>query len=161
MVREELVVPEVLVGNHCPRWRTLKKKYYNYNICNKNSANFKIEIQWGSEHQPFEYWKNLNTKLFEVRISNGWLFKWLDVICTKSTIWIPDQYIRKQDGLNLSVIQMVWLSSNKMAFEYRTIWHPTSFWPFEYQTSLVFRSPLNWTCSVFKWSLYYTQLILN
>ena len=98
MVREELVVPEVLVGNHCPRWRTLKKKYYNYNICNKNSANFKIEIQWGSEQQPFEYWKNLKNKLFEVWISNGWLFKWLDVICTRSTIWQLDQYIRKQDA---------------------------------------------------------------
>ena len=42
----------------------------------------------------------------------------------------------------------------QMAFRNQTIWHPTSFRPFKYQTSLVFRSPLwscshmtNWTCS--------------
>ena len=29
-----------------------------------------------------------------------------------------------------------------MAFENQTIWHPNYFGPFEYQTSLVFRSPL-------------------
>ena len=30
-----------------------------------------------------------------------------------------------------------------MAFENGTIWHAASFRPFEYQTSLVFRSPLH------------------
>ena len=30
----------------------------------------------GSEYQPFEYWKHLNTELFEVWISNGPVFKW-------------------------------------------------------------------------------------
>ena len=29
-----------------------------------------------------------------------------------------------------------------LAFTGKTIWHPTFFWPFEYQTSSVFRSPL-------------------
>ena len=32
--------------------------------------------QWGSEYRPFEYRKHLNTKLFEVWISNGSVFKW-------------------------------------------------------------------------------------
>ena len=65
----------------------------------------RVKIQWGSEYQPFKYWKHLNTQLFEVRISNGQLI--LDP-----------------------------------PFEYRTIWHPTSFRSFKYQTSSVFRSPL-------------------
>ena len=56
------------------------------------------------------------------------------------TIQIPDQYIQKHDGVHLSIIQMVRLSSIQRAFYYRTVWHPTSFWPFEYRTSLVFRS---------------------
>ena len=37
---------------------------------------------------------------------------------------------------------MVLLSSIQMAFKYWTIWHPTLYQPFEYWTSLVFRSPL-------------------
>ena len=41
------------------------------------------------------------------------------VICTRLTICIPDQKMRKQDGVHLSDIQMV--------FKYQTIWHPTSF----------------------------------
>ena len=64
------------------------------------------------------------------------------VLCTRLTILIPDQYVRKQDGINFSGIQMVGLSSIQLAFKKWTIWHPTSFQPFEYQTSLVFRSPL-------------------
>ena len=31
-----------------------------------------IGTQQGSEYRPFEYWKHLKTKLFEVQISNGW-----------------------------------------------------------------------------------------
>ena len=34
-------------------------------------------LQWGSEYQPFKYWKHSNTKLFEVRISNSLVFKLL------------------------------------------------------------------------------------
>ena len=30
----------------------------------------------GSEYRPFEYWKHLNTKFFEVQKSNGLVFKW-------------------------------------------------------------------------------------
>ena len=30
-----------------------------------------FQKQWGSEYLPFEYWKRLNNKLFEVWISNG------------------------------------------------------------------------------------------
>ena len=50
--------------------------------------------------------------------------------------------MRKQDVVHLSSIQMVGLSGIQMAFENQTIWHPTSFRPFEHQASLVFRSPL-------------------
>ena len=88
-------------------------------------------LHWGSEYQPFEYWKHLNFNLFGVWISNGSIFKWpvyVYVLCTRLTIWIPDQYIRKQDGVHLSGIQMVGLSSVQMAFEYQTIWYPTSFY---------------------------------
>ena len=55
----------------------------------------------------------------------------------------PFQYwtsMRKQDGIHLSGITMVGLSGSiQMAFKTQTIWHPTPFQPFEYQTSLVFR----------------------
>ena len=51
------------------------------------------------------------------------------VLCTRPTIQIPKQYIRKQDGIYLSDIQIVGLSGIQMAFKNRTIWHPTSFWP--------------------------------
>ena len=103
---------------------------------------WKVKLQWG-----FEYRKHWYTKLFEVLISNG---RFMDyVICTIPTIGIPDQHIRNQDGIHLSCIQMVGLSCIQMAFGYQTIWHPTSFWPFKYQTSLVFRSPLYFIRKVF------------
>ena len=35
-----------------------------------------IAIQWGSEIQPFEIRKHLNSGLFEGRILNGPVFKW-------------------------------------------------------------------------------------
>ena len=41
---------------------------------------------------------------------------------------------------HLSGIQMVRLSGNQTAFKYQTIWRLT--WPFKYQTSPLFRSPL-------------------
>ena len=37
----------------------------------KSSGKSEDKVQWGSEYQPFEYRKHLNTELFEVRISNG------------------------------------------------------------------------------------------
>ena len=42
----------------------------------------------------------------------GWVSKrfMCYVLCTRPTIWIPDQYIRKQDSIHLSGIQMVRLS---------------------------------------------------
>ena len=55
-------------------------------------------------------------------------------------------YSRKQDGVYLSGIKMVVLSSIQMALKNQTIWHPTSFQPLEYQTSLVFRSPMYYLC---------------
>ena len=33
-------------------------------------------VQWVSEYQPVEHSKHLNTKVFEIRISNGSVFKW-------------------------------------------------------------------------------------
>ena len=57
----------------------------------------------------------------------------LELLFTRPNIQIPDQYIRKQDGIHLSSIQMV--------FKYWTIWHPTSFQPFEYQPSCNIQIP--------------------
>ena len=37
---------------------------------------------------------------------------------TRPTVWIPNQYMQKLDGIHLPGIQM--------AFKYRTIWNPTS-----------------------------------
>ena len=87
----------------------------------------------------------MNTKLFEVGFqivlySNGRSMGY--ALYNKPTIQILDQYIRKQQGIHLSGIQMVGLSGIQMSFENQTIWHPTSFRPFEYCPSLVFRSPL-------------------
>ena len=81
---------------------------------------------------------NVNTKLLNflkfrfqiVWYSNGGSMDY--VLCNGLTIWILDHYIRKQDGFHLSGIQM--------AFENQTIWHSTSFQPFEYQIRSVFRS---------------------
>ena len=51
------------------------------------------------------------------------------------------QYIRYQDYIHLFGTQMVELSGSiPMAFKTGTLWHPTPFQPFEYQTSSVFRS---------------------
>ena len=86
--------------------------------------------------------KSLNTQLFEVWISNGWSVGYF--LCTRPAVQIPDQYLRKQDRVHLSSIQMAGLSGLQMAFKNQTILHPTSFRPFEYQTSSVFRSPLYW-----------------
>ena len=74
-----------------------------------------------------------------VQYSNGQSIGY--ALCLRPTIQIPDQYIRKQDGIHLSSIQIVGLSGIQMAFKNQTIWHLTSFQPFEYRTSLQFRSP--------------------
>ena len=50
--------------------------------------------------------------------------------------YVLDQYIRKQDFVHLLGIQMVGLFGIQMAFENQTIWHPTSFPPFEFQKHL-------------------------
>ena len=67
--------------------------------------------QWGFEYWSFEY------QTF-----------WISVLLwTKPDIWILDQYIRKQDDIHFSIIQM--------AFKCQTMWHPTSTnklrWPLE------------------------------
>ena len=81
-------------------------------------------------------------------------FKWSVcgfVLCTRPTIWIPNQYIRKQDGIYLSSIQMFGLSGIQMVFKKPDHLASNLFWPFEYQTSWVFRSPLYsgiWTTNI-------------
>ena len=62
------------------------------------------------------------TKLFEVgisnvQISNGWSMG--HVLCTRPTIQIPDQYIRKQDGVYLSSIKMIGLLGIQMELKNR------------------------------------------
>ena len=59
------------------------------------------------------------------------------VLYTRPAIQIPNH-----DGVHFCGIQMVGLCGIQMAFENQIIWHPTSFRPLKYQTSLVFRSPL-------------------
>ena len=59
-----------------------------------------LEVQW--------YTDRLNTELFDVWISNGQSMCY--VLCTKQTIQILDQYIRKKDRIHLSDIQMVRMS---------------------------------------------------
>ena len=61
-------------------------------------------MQWWSKYQQY---------------SNGWFMCY--VLCTKLAIWIPDQYLRKQDGIHLSSIQMVELYGIQIALEYRTM----------------------------------------
>ena len=60
-------------------------------------------FQWGCECP-----KHLNTKLFKVRISNASVFKW-SVYVLSYVLDRPSeyQYIRKQDGVRLSVFK--WL----------------------------------------------------
>ena len=63
------------------------------------------------------------TKLFEVQISNVMVRPMYYALWTRPTIWIPNQYIRKQDGVHLSSIQMVVLSGiqiPKVVSEYWT-----------------------------------------
>ena len=49
-----------------------KEAKFQKNSSNTRNSKFKkSEVQWGSEYLPFEYRKHLNTKLFEVQISNG------------------------------------------------------------------------------------------
>ena len=99
-----------------------------------------IYIQWGSVYRAFEYWKHLNTgNIWILETFEYWTFWSLDfkwsvyVLCTRPTIQILYLYLRKQDGVDTSGIQM--------AFKYQTIWHPTSFRPFKYRRSSVFSSP--------------------
>ena len=83
------------------------------NICIQNFLKFKFKMVWYSNGQ-----------------SNA-----MSYVLDQPLEGIPDQYIRKQNGVHLSCIQMVGLSGIQMVFKNQTIWHLdlTSFWPFEYQ----------------------------
>ena len=113
-------------------------------VCPTNESYFLL--QWWSEYLKHlitgSIWKPKFLKFGFQRVwySNGRSMGY--VLCTRPTIWIPDQYIRKQVGVHFSGIEMVGLSGIEMALKNQTIWHPTYFWPCKYQTSLVFRSPL-------------------
>ena len=52
--------------------------------------------------EPFEY-QNFWSSDFKCSVKGY-------VLCTRPTIWILDQYIRKQGSIHLFDIQMVWLS---------------------------------------------------
>ena len=71
-----------------------------------------MKLQWGSEYRPFEYQTFWSSD-----------FKWIGIqkagLCAMSygTIQILDQYIIKQDGVHLCVIQMIRLSSIQMVFQ--------------------------------------------
>ena len=76
-------------------------------------------------HGGSEYWP------FEVRISKGSSMGY--IICTRPTIWILDQYIRKQDGVYLSRISNgwavwyskdIWKLDNLESNLFLTIWIP-------------------------------------
>ena len=116
---------------------SLSKGTISWNKNPKHRANLNTV---GSEYQAFEYQKHLNIKLFEVHITNSLVFKWSVYVLSPMSVYVPyviDQQFKfrkvlgKQDGIHLSGFQM--------AFKYPTIWHPNSFRPFQYQTSLVFR----------------------
>ena len=92
------------------------------------------------------YSGDLNTYFFEVWISNGPVFKWMVYgLCFKTNIWIPDQYISIRKKMASICLVAKWLGCLVFKWDLKTrlrIWHPTSFWPFKYQTSSVFRSLL-------------------
>ena len=79
----------------------------------------------------------LKFRFQKVQYSNGRSMGY--VLYTRPTIWIPDQYIKNKMASIFPVFK--WLGCGIWK-PYHTIWHLTSFQPFEYQTSLVFRSPL-------------------
>ena len=87
-------------------------------LSQSNQKRLKITV-----YLSFEYKKHLNTKLFEVQISDGLIFKLSSVcfgLCSRPTIKKLDQNIRKQDGIYLSFICFYlfvdWLRSEQALF---------------------------------------------
>ena len=60
--------------------------------------------------------ENLKYRFQLVLFSNGWSMCY--ILYTRLNIQIPEQFIRKQDGIHFSGIQMVRLSSFQMAFKW-------------------------------------------
>ena len=57
----------------------VERKYVQLNLTRlvlNRFQDIRNGLQWGSEYRPFEHQKQLNPELFEVRISNGLVFKW-------------------------------------------------------------------------------------
>ena len=98
------------------------------------TKNWEALIQLGLEYLTFE---------FEYRVLWSSVLEWFNFGMVR-TIQKWNYYLRINDGSQMFVLRMVWLSGFQMAFEYQTIGHTTSFQPLEYQTSLAFRSPLQW-----------------
>ena len=97
------------------------------------------QLQWRSDYQPFEHRKHFNNKLFEVRISNGLVFKWLVyVLCP---MYYTDHWKMGPVHRKTRWLPFVWYSYGQAVWYSRVIWiqNPCSFRSFEYQTSLVFR----------------------
>ena len=99
---------------------------------------------------------HLNTKIFEVLISNGWFVSFF--VCTRSTIQILDQYMGKQ-GIHCPVFKC----SSCLVFKQHSNTTPFGIQPlglFEYQASLVIRSPLYF--NIFNCKTYvYQKLIIK
>ena len=127
-----------------------------------------MQIQWGSEIQPFEIQKHLKNGHLMIRFQivqflNGWAlamslvpniwkldrwksgcfcldFKWF------WTKWQP--FVRISNG---------WASRFQIPFKIQTICNPTSFWPFKIQTL----KRLDFECvgylNVLKWSPHYSN----
>ena len=82
-------------------------------------------------------WNFENIKISNVQI---WKRKTKN-ICLQTTIYtsgnacVPVHRYHGNHGIHLSCIQIVGLPGIQMAFDYWTIWHPTSFRPFEYWTT--------------------------
>ena len=113
--------------------------------CCKISANNYAKLQ---------VWAEINHTIYSGDLNTGYIWipnfskSRLQMVSLWARFYVLEQpfkyhqYIRKQDGFHLSSIQMVGLFSIQIAFKYQTIQHPTSFWPLEYLTSSLFRSPL-------------------
>ena len=125
-----------------------------------------IQIQWGSEIQFFKI-----MKLFEVWTFWRSDFKWSSFSYGYS--YSPNHLkngqfnICPEDRWFLTKWQLfVWISNGwafgfQIPFQIRTICNPTSFWPFQIQTSPDFRSPLYWTLSTHTTMVRNTSCLLK
>ena len=122
------------------RFRVEKKDFFTVHQIPTDTANWYTLIRCATFCQP----RKCTWKMPESIVSTVWIwmletfeyqtfwssdFEWFViqivgqysigyVICAILTIWTPDQYIRKQDGVHLSGIQMFGLFGIQMAFKW-------------------------------------------